>query len=197
MEDTNNCCGNETITFPGLQGIQGIQGIQGEQGDPGDPGVQGDPGTPGNYTVTTDEPGGVNCANGGVKIELFDGSDDSLISTHYACNGLDNPEIGILTYEVLFKNQSGTSAPSPTIINDDIAGVWSRASAGTYRYTKASTFSESTTFFTCVNGLSSEEVRIRLSVDSSSYITLKTYNSSGVLADDLIEQMYLSIKVRT
>jgi hypothetical protein len=45
-------------------------------------------GNPGNYTVVTAEPVGVNCTNGGVKIELFNGLTNALISTEYACNGI-------------------------------------------------------------------------------------------------------------
>lgn len=110
--------------------------------------------------------------------------------------GDDGIFAGYLVYQAVIKTQTGTNVPDDEIISDTIEGVWTRTATGTYRYTKNGAFGASTTFFTFTNGLFTEETRCRLSVDSSNYITLKTYNSSGVLADDLLEQAWIGIYIK-
>lgn len=51
------------------------------------PGPAGTNGTNGNYVVTAYEPAGVNCANGGVRIQIYDGITNLAIDTKYVCNG--------------------------------------------------------------------------------------------------------------
>lgn len=101
-----------------------------------------------------------------------------------------------LEYEALFKSQLGTDTPDETIIEDTIGGVWTRVGVGEYRYTKTGAFSLGKTFFTVTNGYYLENVTADIRVESSNYITLRTYNALGVLADELIDYMYVSIKVR-
>jgi hypothetical protein len=74
---SGSCNCNSTTIPKGPQGAQGNQGIQGVQGLPGDNG---------NYVVQTVEPEGLNCPAGGVKIQVFDGVDNTLINTTYVCN---------------------------------------------------------------------------------------------------------------
>jgi hypothetical protein len=74
----SSSCNCNSTTIP--------KGPQGATGAPGSQGVQGLPGDNGNYVVQTVEPAGVNCPAGGVKIEVFDGVDDTLINTTYVCN---------------------------------------------------------------------------------------------------------------
>ena len=74
---SNNCSCNSAIVPKGPQGNIGPQGIQGLPGENGDNG---------NYVVQTVEPDGSNCPAGGVKIEVFDGVDNTLINTTYVCN---------------------------------------------------------------------------------------------------------------
>lgn len=106
----------------GPQGVQGNPGPQGVQGDPGPAGpagpmgpqgIQGDPGPAGpagaqgpagpagvdgltTLSITTSEPIGSNCINGGLKIETgldlnFNGGldDNEITLTRFVCNGLD------------------------------------------------------------------------------------------------------------
>jgi hypothetical protein len=71
-------CNCNSTTIP--KGPQGATGATGAQGIPGLPGDNG------NYVVQTVEPAGANCFAGGVKIEVFNGVDDTLINTTYVCN---------------------------------------------------------------------------------------------------------------
>ncbi|MCA9809901.1 MAG: collagen-like protein, partial [Candidatus Dadabacteria bacterium] len=80
----------------GPQGIQGIQGETGPQGDPGPAGADGADGTDGLTSLinTTAEPIGVNCANGGTRINVgLDDNGDNILDpgeiehTFYACTG--------------------------------------------------------------------------------------------------------------
>jgi hypothetical protein len=156
-------------------------------------------GPSGDYTIVTTEAPGVNCANGGVKIELFNGLTNALISTSYACNGIngtDSPDADVLLYEARIKDQVTTSAPDDDqIMIDTIEGVWSRVSTGSYRYTKSAAFAVGTTFFTFTNGLPTTN-QCRLEVASSNYVSLKTYDATGTLADDILQMAYISIKIR-
>jgi hypothetical protein len=110
--------------------------------------------------------------------------------------GVDGAFADVSVYWAVIKNQTGTNAPDDDIINDTIEGVWTRTAVGTYRYTKSGFFGATTTWFTLTNGLTSAEVRCRLEVASSNYITLKTYDNTGALADDLLEQCWIGIFVK-
>ncbi len=110
--------GNGTLTFtyangqtyitPALSGIQGAVGPAGPPGTSGSAGPQGAPGPQGQAGVngtnglnalikTTTEPVGVNCANGGTKIEagldangngVLDAGEVNAGLTNYVCNGV-------------------------------------------------------------------------------------------------------------
>lgn len=43
----------------------------------------------GTYIEVTNEVAGVNCANGGIKVQVFDSESSTLLSTEYICNGAD------------------------------------------------------------------------------------------------------------
>ena len=86
----------------GAQGIQGLPGTSGSAGPQGAPGPQGQAGVDGNNGLnalinTTTEPAGVNCANGGTKIEtgldannngILDAGEINGTQTTYVCNGV-------------------------------------------------------------------------------------------------------------
>lgn len=52
-------------------------------------GPQGDTGANGNYVTVSTEAAGVNCPNGGLKIEVKDGTSNVTLSTKYVCNGIN------------------------------------------------------------------------------------------------------------
>jgi hypothetical protein len=65
------------------------------------------------YVVLTTELAGVNCATGGVRIQVKDSATDDLISTEYVCNG----ESGYLTAKVkLTTTQTKALFSAPVII---------------------------------------------------------------------------------
>lgn len=61
-------------------------GPQGPAGEDGTAGVNG------NYITVANEAAGLNCANGGKKITLYNGADDSVLATHYVCDGADGSD---------------------------------------------------------------------------------------------------------
>ncbi len=79
----------------GLQGVQGLQGLQGTQGTQGMQGVVGTTGK-NNAILTSTEPAGVNCIEGGIKQQYgldansngsLDASEIDAALTKYICNG--------------------------------------------------------------------------------------------------------------
>lgn len=86
-----SCNCNSTTIPKGPQGATGATGPQGIQGLPGENGDNG------NYVVQTVEPAGSNCPAGGVKIEVFNGVDDTLINTTYICNSYFEGFFGLAT----------------------------------------------------------------------------------------------------
>jgi hypothetical protein len=71
----------------GTNGTNGANGSPGAKGDKGDPGAQGNPGTPGvagKSVVLTAEAAGLNCKEGGTKVEV----EGNAASKKYVCNGL-------------------------------------------------------------------------------------------------------------
>ena len=95
----------------GPQGDPGAQGPQGPQGDPGaqgPAGPQGEPGAPGATSLvkTSPEAPGVNCKQGGTRIEvgidtngngiLDESNPDEVTATSYVCNGTPvDPCVGV------------------------------------------------------------------------------------------------------
>jgi len=85
----------------GTNGTQGDPGVTGADGDQGPPGVEGADGMDGMngmsaLAVTSTEPPGTNCADGGLKIEVgLDGNGNGALDsnevsyTEYVCNGAD------------------------------------------------------------------------------------------------------------
>lgn len=66
--------------------VEKQEGPRGPKGDPGKDGEDGD------YVVTTNVSPGANCPCGGIKVQLFDGTTNTVINQHYVCNGCDgNP----------------------------------------------------------------------------------------------------------
>lgn len=69
----------------------------------------GDKGDGGNYVTTATEAPGVNCALGGLRVDLKNGVTNAIISTNYVCKQ-DNVAAGIINWF------AGTSAPSGYLI---------------------------------------------------------------------------------
>jgi hypothetical protein len=67
--------------------VIGLGYLVGPAGPAGAQGIQGASGNNGNYVTVTAEPAGLNCATGGQKVVLYDGSTNLSISTSYICNG--------------------------------------------------------------------------------------------------------------
>lgn len=107
--------GTEKDFLSAITGAQGLQGPKGDKGDTGALGLQGPKGTNGTNGLnalvkTTTEPAGVNCANGGTKIEIgLDQNNNDILDlnevntsqTTYVCNAgfnSSNNSIGIGDY---------------------------------------------------------------------------------------------------
>jgi hypothetical protein len=120
-----------TIGLTGPQGIQGpigLPGATGSTGAVGSTGLQGPIGLTGSNGLnalikTTTEPAGVNCTNGGTKIEtgldansngVLDASEINSTQTKFVCNGL-NGTIGSGSLS------SGTVSGSSILSNDTIS----------------------------------------------------------------------------
>jgi hypothetical protein len=114
--------GTQTQFLASLQGATGTQGIQGATGATGAAGPQGTNGIDGKNTLinTTAEPAGVNCANGGTKIEVgLDANNDGVLNsgeinsslTKYVCNG------GNLSSSII-NNGSPNSTHNMIVLND-------------------------------------------------------------------------------
>jgi hypothetical protein len=135
-------CNCNSATIPkGPQGATGATGAQGVQGLPGENGTNG------NYVVQTVEPAGVNCPAGGVKIEVFNGVDDTLINTTYVCNsytegffGLAKPEnLAATPFNTLDRRVISGQIQILTIESYDdqnaynpVTGVWTCPETGRY-----------------------------------------------------------------
>ena len=68
----------------GTNGTNGAPGVPGGKGDQGLPGNPGTPGVPGKSVVLTAEAAGLNCKEGGTKVEV----QGEAASKKYVCNGL-------------------------------------------------------------------------------------------------------------
>lgn len=87
----------------GAQGPQGTPGAQGAQGNPGAPGAagpQGAQGAPGSQIQLTTEPPGVNCPNGGERVDVGLPGDGGFVvqQTAYVCNSA--PSSGIDAFSI-------------------------------------------------------------------------------------------------
>ena len=141
--------GNGTLTFtyangqtyitPTLSGIQGPIGPAGPQGPQGVPGPQGANGVAGanglNALIkTTTEPAGVNCTNGGTKIEtgldangngVLDAGEVNASQTKYVCDGVASVNLGNSTpvmTELTITMNSGVNYQNFTLSSDN--SIW-------------------------------------------------------------------------
>lgn len=146
-------------------------------------------GTNGNYTVTRTFVGAEGgCTNGGVAIELYNGVTDALISTSYACNGvdgapgssIDNP---LYVYKVMH-SQTGSFNVAVNVIAVNTfpgaAGLTVRDSVGTY------------TFSATLNPMPSS-TKVMVSIDfPKSGADVATYNVSYIDSNTLRIRTYLN-----
>ena len=98
--------GTQAQFLASLQGATGPQGVAGATGQQGQTGLQGLTGNKGNdgktaLVNTTIEPTGLNCPNGGTKIEvgldannngILDTTEINASQTKYVCNGVQGPQ---------------------------------------------------------------------------------------------------------
>jgi len=74
--------------FAGKNGTNGAPGANGKDGTNGAAGTPGTPGAAGKSVVLTAEPPGLNCEEGGTKVEV----EGSAASKKYVCNGEEGEE---------------------------------------------------------------------------------------------------------
>jgi hypothetical protein len=146
--------GNGTLTFtyangqtyitPTLSGIQGPIGPAGPQGPQGVPGPQGANGIAGanglNALIkTTTEPAGVNCTNGGTKIEtgldangngVLDAGEVNASQTKYVCDGSSSSNSSLLGVRIAFGTTTNWICPSG--INQITVELWGGGGGGRY-----------------------------------------------------------------
>ena len=111
----------------GPAGLDGANGTNGTNGLDGAPGPQGDPGDNGDYIVVTDN--GIdptNTPNGGIKVEVKSGINDSLLTTNYVKNGEDLSGYGLNTFDCLSVVNSSNiiaNAIIPSVVADSVSGL--------------------------------------------------------------------------
>jgi hypothetical protein len=77
------------------------------QGADGADGATGADGTDGNFVQLIPEPAGVNCENGGVIVQLIDGTDGvTVLDSEYICNGVDGTTTST-TVEIFEAGEAG------------------------------------------------------------------------------------------
>lgn len=97
----------------------------------------------------------------------------------------------------LFASQTSTNAPT-IISNLNTLGVvaLTRVSAGTYTFLSNSLFTENKTVPNKINTVyDAAGNKITIEWTSATTITLKTYNSSDVLTDGILDEQEINIKV--
>lgn len=130
-------------------------------------------------------------------------SDDLLVISDY--NGVTydtkavtGKEIRLCKEYICRLNQSGISAPTNTGFESNLSGTitLARTSAGTYTFTNSvSEFTANKTFVFVTNGGGGIGVYYQVAYVSTTVITLYTWNSSGSLADGLLNDASFNIKV--
>ena len=127
----------EMVGGAGAQGSQGVAGPTGATGVIGAAGPQGPNGNDGKNSLinTTTEPAGVNCANGGTKIEVgIDTNNNGILDTievnssmtRFVCNGnlTSGSALTSLNYEISNSfNISGRNIPNTFITNIDFSNT--------------------------------------------------------------------------
>jgi len=108
------------------------------------------------------------------------------------------PKINPKVYAVLI-SQSGITKPSVTVLRTDFGGVgWNRLGTGIYIARKAGAFPESKTVPT-TNPVSlyNEDTKTKIVVKrlNNNDIEIRTYDSSGKLADGVLTNYYLEFNV--
>ena len=79
--------------------------------------LQGQNGQNGNFIQVTAEPAGVNCANGGILVQVISGADGStVLDSQYVCNGTGAPAAKENFYEEFIGDvQVNTGLPNPAV----------------------------------------------------------------------------------
>jgi len=102
----------------------------------------------------------------------------------------------LTTYKAVL-TQGGVLPPGETkIFQDDITGVWSYSDVGTYRYTKVGAFAttgRNLMFVQIINNLTTLS-NFNLEIISADILELKTYDSTGTLANGILEDASILIQ---
>jgi len=127
-------------------------------------------------------------------------------------NGLrDNETNGYQLYDALTKaskrydvyvalmNQTGTNAPVPTVLENDLGNiVWSRTLAGTYVGTLAGAFPADRVWVggqSTAGGITSDVEKFQIIPFPDDTVLLLTRNDSDTLADNLLANISIEIRV--
>jgi hypothetical protein len=126
--------------------------------------------------------------------EMYQDLDTGKVYTRDAVGITDATGVPSLTTYKVTARQTGTNDPQigKTIV-DDIAGVWSYDTVGTYLYTKVGAFtgvSTFTMFVQVVNNLGTASFCFVEKV-SDDVISLKTYDNTGTLANGILNASIL------
>jgi hypothetical protein len=97
-------------------------------------------------------------------------------------------------YRAYLKQVSST-APNDTLVQGNtITGSWSYVGTGEYLFTSTGSFSG---YVGCIIGISgAQDTTFEFSITSANSVTLKSY-SAGVLADGLMNELYVEIFTHT
>jgi len=108
----------------------------------------------------------------------------------------DIPEVKYKEYS-LFVSQSSTDAPTVIPLLNTLGVVaLTRSAAGTYTFLSSNLFIENKTVpnkINTINDVAGNKITIEWT--SATTITLKTYNSSDVLTDGILDEQEINIKV--
>lgn len=123
-----------------------LASLEGADGTNGEPGIDGNNG---NYTVQTAEAPGANCPNGGVKLDLYDGITNSLISSNYVCNAVNTSNVKRYKGKI---QQTGTNAPSIYWLENPGPTLFvSRYASGWFKLTSSGLFPNANNVFAYIN----------------------------------------------
>ena len=102
-------------------------------------------------------------------------------------------------YYTVFLSQTGTNAPTATVLKDDLAvPVWAYSAVGTYTLTKTGAFTVNKTVPTKLESyIDNDGNKYTLERTSADIMTLKTYAAvdNTVLANGVLLNQYINIEV--
>lgn len=128
------------------------------------------------------------------KGELFFNQADGILYTR-SDNGIEvvgGGEGEVLEYEAII-SQTGIADPVATVYKNTIGAiVWTRFDKGAYLGTLAGAFPEDRTALLCGNTTAHTT---KFGRNSTDVLTIRTFNSSATLQDELLVEAYVYIKI--